>query len=184
MDVYIKKLRDKFREIILNFEREMSAIRGSRPTPQLLENVKVSCYGQVLPLKQLGSLSVVPPREIIVNLWDKSILKTVVKAIEDAKLGLSLSDDGNVIRAALPVLSEERRKEFAKQVSKTAEEARIQVRRGRDDVNKEIKTAEEEGKLSEDQKFKVLKEIQEATEEINKKINSAADLKTEELMLQ
>ena len=144
MDVYVKKIKDKFKDIISNFEREILAVRSNRPTPQLLENIRVSVYGQVLPLKQLGSLSVAPPREIIINLWDKSILKIAVKAIEDAKIGVSLSDDGNIIRAALPVLSEERRKEFAKQVSKIAEEARIQVRRDRDEINKEIKSAEEE----------------------------------------
>jgi ribosome recycling factor len=149
-----------------------------------LENIKINCYNQTLPLKQLGSLNVVPPREIDVNLWDKSIIKTVVKAIDDAKLGVSASDDGNIIRVTLPALSEERRKEFVRQVSRLAEESRIQIRRERDEINKEVKSAKEEGSLSEDQKFKILKKIQETIDDINKKINSLAEAKIGELMTQ
>jgi ribosome recycling factor len=116
--------------------------------------------------------------------WDKSIIKTVVKAIDDAKLGVSASDDGNIIRVTLPALSEERRKEFVRQVSRLAEESRIQIRRERDEINKEVKSAKEEGSLSEDQKFKILKKIQETIDDINKKINSLAEAKIGELMTQ
>ncbi len=184
MEDYIKNLDNKTKAIFENFSRDISGIRGNRPTPQLLENIKISCYNQTLPLKQLGSLNVVPPREIDVNLWDKSIIKTVVKAIDDAKLGVTASDDGNIIRVSLPTLSEERRKEFVRQVSRVAEESRIQIRRERDEINKEVKSAEGEGVLSEDQKFKNLKKIQEIIDDINKKINSLAEAKTGELMQQ
>ncbi len=184
MEDYIKNLDNKIGAILDGFGRDISGIRGNRPTPQLLENIKINCYGQVLPLKQLGSLNVVPPREIDVNLWDKSIIKIAVKAIDDAKLGVTASDDGNIIRVSLPVLSEERRKEFVRQVSRIAEESRIQIRRERDEINKEVKSAEGEGVLSEDQRFKALKKIQEIIDGANKKINSSAEAKTGELMRQ
>ena len=161
--------------------QEIGAIRGSRPSVELIEEIKVSCYDEVLSINQLGSLSVIPPREVQIAVWDKSVVGAVAKAIDAARIGFSVTNDGNVIRATLSPLGQERRDELAKLVKKAGEAARIQIRTRRDDVMKKLKGAEDVSDISED-RARVLKDkIQKNVTEMNDKVDAMVKRKIEEL---
>lgn len=181
MEQILKDFESACHQVLNKFHEELQSVRGNRPSVQLVENIVVECYGQSMPVKQVGSLSVRPPRDIEINVWDKGVIGSVVKAIQESNVGLSVSNDGNVIRATLPALTTERREEFSKLVKKMSEQTRIQLRAKRDDANKHLKTAEENGEISEDQVFKGKEKIQSVTDIFNKEIETALDKKVAEL---
>ena len=181
MDIYVKELESGLQNVFQHFHEEFQGVRSNRPNPQLVENVSVEVYGQNLTIKEVGSLSIVPPRTIEVNVWDKSIVPTVAKAIEEAKSGLSVSNDGTTIRVNLPTLTDERRAEFSKLAKKIAESARIQVRGRRDDIMKKIKAAQDSKALSEDQVFKGKEQLQKVVDGANHKIETALEAKLKEI---
>lgn len=178
---FLKESEELFRAIALKLKEELRMIRSNRPSLDLLENLKVSVYNDMLPIKQLGSLGIVPPREVTVSVWDKTAVSHVMKAIQEASLGFTVSNDGNVIRATLPALTNERREELGRLVKKTAENARIQLRGRRDEAMKKIKTAEEKKETSEDATFKLREKIQKFTDERNKEIELLVEGKLKEL---
>ena len=181
MEVYLKELESALKAAVQKLEDELKAVRGNRPSVQLVEDVKVNYYDQLLSVKQLGSLGVRPPREIEITVWDKNAVGPVSKAIAEAKIGLSVTNEGNVVRASLPPLTDERRQEFMKLVKKMAEATRIQIRTKRDEIIKKIKAAEAEKKLDEDQMFKAKEKIQKQIDEVNKRIEEAVERKMKEL---
>lgn len=178
---YLKDLELKFKNSEAKLMEELQSVRSNRPSVEVLENIKVNFYNDWLTLQQMASFAVKPPREIEVNVWDKSALNTVAKAIEDAKVGLSIRIDGNVIKAYLPPLSEERREEMTKLVKKMSEATRIQIRNERDEILKMVKVAESTGELTEDQLFKIKEGAQKLTDAANKNIEGLSDKKTKEL---
>jgi ribosome recycling factor len=133
------------------------------------------------PIKALGSISVVPPREIQISLWDKEIVNAVAKAIETSSLKVTANTDGNLIRINLPSLTDERKKEFEKVIRKMTEETRIKVRSARDEVNKEIKSLEADKKLSEDAAFKKKEEVQKLVDKINQELEQLLEHKLKEI---
>lgn len=181
MEEIFKELEQQLKSFVQKFREELQGIRSGRPTTQLLENIQVEYAGATLPVKQLGSLGVKPPREIDITVWDQAAVASVQKAIEAAKIGLSVSHEGNVIRAFLPPLTEERRAEFKKLVGKMAEEVRIKMRTHRDEANKKVKAAEAAKTLNEDQVFKGKEKIQKAVDEANKQIEGLVENKLKEL---
>ena len=178
---YLKDLDFALRAVVEKLREELRAIRGNRPSVDLVQDLKVNVYDQILTIKQLGSLSVIPPRAIQIGVWDKSSVGPVVKAIEDAKIGLSVSNDGNIIHARLSELSEERREELSKTVRKSAEETRIHIRRERDGAMKSLKSAEETGELPKDRAFKLKEKIQKAVEAANGEVEAVVQKKFVEL---
>lgn len=179
MDV-LKDLEIKTKEIIDRFRQELSGIRGGRPVSKLVEDISVDYFGQKLAIKQLGSISVVLPREIQIAVWDKNIVPPIGKAVE-AALNVGVNIEGNIARVNLPPLSEERRGELTKVVKKEAEEARIKIRALRDDILKKIKTGEEEGKITEDDKFKLKEQIQKSVDKVNEEIEKSLENKIKEI---
>jgi len=165
--------------LVENFKKEIAGIRGNRPSPALVENLKVDYFGQSLTIKQLGSISVIPPREIDINVWDKNVVPGIVKAIGTA--GLSANFEGKLIRINLPPLTEERRQELIKNVRKIAENFRIQLRHQRDEINKEITRSFETKEINEDQKFKLKEEAQKNVDSVNQEIEDILNKKTKEL---
>ena len=160
---------------------EFQVLRGNRPSPKMVEDIKVDCYGQMMTVKQLGSISVVPPREINISLWDQSTAAAVAKAVEASSLNVPANVSGNVIRINLPQLTDERKREMEKVVRKMAEERRIRIRALREEANKEIKKMEEAAQLSEDAAFKKKEEVQKAVDAANKEIERLLDAKVQEL---
>ncbi len=167
--------------VIDAFRKELQAVRTNRPNPVILEGLKVSYYGALVPLKQVGATSVELPRNIVIQVWDKEAVAGILKAIEASDLGVSASADGMIVRVGLPELSEERRGELIKHVGKVAENYRIQVRHFRDEANKAIQKAEEEGGLDEDGKFKLKEKIQEETDKANEDIEKLVETKLAEI---
>ena len=180
-EIVIKELEDALRGAIEALKNELRGIRSNRPSVDFLEDIMVSAYDQMMSIKQLGSLSVVPPREIQINLWDKTIVGAVMKAIESANVGLSVSNDGTIIRAVLPALSTERRAEFVKLAKKQAETIRIQIRNHRDDVIKKVKAAEAEKEITEDSVFKLKEKIQKTVDDANGQVEKNIEAKLKEL---
>ncbi len=161
---------------------ELASIRGNRPTIDLIEHIPVTCYdNQNFTIQQLGSIGVSGPSELTVTVWDPQVIPEIVKAIESAKLGLSVSSASNTIRAALSSLGEERRDELTKTVKKMSEQYRIQIRTRRDDLMKRIKSAEDAGDLSEDRVFKLRARLQKVVDGANDAIEQAVEKKIAEL---
>lgn len=181
METILKEFESAFRRIAAAFAEEISAIRANRPSPALLENIRVDYEGQSLSLKQVGTLSVVPPREIDVTVWDKSFVAPTAKAIENAPMGLQPSVDGLTLRVQLPTLTDERRQELLKLVKSIAEKHRIRLRADRDDANKKIANAVAQKILNEDQKFKLKKQIQDFVDKTNKDIDVMLEKKIKEI---
>lgn len=177
----LKELEGDFGGVFGRLKEELASVRSGRPSVELVENIKVDIYGQEMTIKQLGSLSVVPPRMIHITVWDKSLVGAVLKAIEGAKIGMTASNDGNTIRASLPTLTDERREELSKLIKKMIEATRIQVRNKRDEVMKKMKAMGDEKVLNEDQIFKLKEKIQKVVDEWNGKIEQAMDLKLKEI---
>ncbi|MDP3725063.1 MAG: ribosome-recycling factor, partial [Nanoarchaeota archaeon] len=118
----------KTASIIQKLKEEIASIRANRPTPALVEDIKVEYYGEILPIKQVGAISIKPPREILIQAWDKEGAVAIAKGIETSSLGLTANADGITIRVFLPELSGERREELGKHVKKITEGYRIQIR--------------------------------------------------------
>ncbi len=162
-------------------KNDLQALRTNRPSAKLVEDIKVEYYGQILPVKQMGSIAIVPPREVIVTPWDASATAAVAKAIEASSLGVGTNVSGNVIRINLPQLTEERKKEIEKMVRKTVEEARIHIRGLRDEANKEIKKQEEGKQISEDVAFKNKEAVQKSVDRVNGEMEALLTAKIKEI---
>src|SRR5213593_3178078 len=141
---------DRMKKILEATRRELAGIRSGKASPALLDLVRVEAYGQPVPLNQVGSVTAPEPRLLVIQPWDKSLVKTVSRAIQQSDLGLNPTDDGTVVRVPIPSLTEERRRDLVKLLSKLAEEGRVHVRQVRHDVNKDIKVQESGGTVSED----------------------------------
>ncbi len=159
-DELVKKLHFGGTAVLDDLEKTYAGIRTSRPTPALVEDIKEDYYGTVMPVKQLGTITVHPPREIEIQVWDQGAVSLVAKAIEASALNLSANISGNSVRVILPALSAERREELGKYAKKIAEEHRIQIRHLRDEANKNIQSLFDSGEIGEDQKFKLKEDVQ------------------------
>ncbi len=181
MDIILKNLELGLKQNMEHLKSELGTVRGNRPSPKLVEDISVEYYGQKLTVKQVGAISVVPPREIQISIWDKNAVNIVAKAIESSNLNVSSSVDGNIIHINLPPLSQERREELIKIVKKEGESARIRIRSHRDEAIKESKNEFEAGKITEDGKFKAKDKIQEATDKANEEIEKILEQKIKEI---
>jgi ribosome recycling factor len=136
----------------------------------------------MLPLNQVGSVSAPEPRLLVVQPWDKSLIKAVSRALQASELGLNPTDDGVVVRVPIPTLSEDRRKDLVKVISKLAEEGRVHIRQIRHDVNKDVKHQQSEGNLSEDDGHKLTAEVQKLTDRYIGLVDELLKKKTAEVM--
>ncbi|MBI3589361.1 MAG: ribosome recycling factor [Candidatus Liptonbacteria bacterium] len=178
---FLKQFESELKTSTEKLKSDLAMIRSNRPSVELIEGIKVSLYEQMLSIQELGSISLQPPRDILISVWDKNAAGAVAKAIEDAKIGLSVSSDGNVIRASLPILTEERKAELSKLVKKTSEETRIQIRTRRDEAMKKIKAAQDSKDINKDQEFKVKEKIQKQVENTNDQIEKLLEGKLKEI---
>lgn len=177
----IDEFKKNAKSVLDECKKELGGIRTNRPNTSLVEEIKVSYYDQMTPIKHLGSVGVTPPREIHIQVWDKGAVQAVSKAIETSSLGLSPKIDGMVVRVYLPELSEERRVELVKYAKKISEESRINVRRIRDDANKQIQKSFDDSEIGEDERFSLREEIQKNTDKTNEEIDSMLDGKIKEI---
>ncbi|MBE0433336.1 ribosome recycling factor [candidate division WOR-3 bacterium] len=171
----------KMKKSLSLLAQELSKLRTGRASPALLESIKVEYYGSHLPLNQMATISIPEPRLIIIQPWDKTALSSVEKAIFKSAIGLTPSNDGNVIRLAVPPLTTERREELIKLTLRMAEEAKVAIRNIRRDANNEIKKLEKEKEISEDASFKAQADIQSATDQYIKKVDEVQRDKEREI---
>lgn len=181
MNEIFENLKKQVHSVRESFRREIVGIRTNRPTTALVEDIKVSYYDQITPIKHLGSVGVVPPREIHIQVWDKAAVNSVAKAIDSASLGFSANVDGNIVRIFLPELSEERREELVKHIKKVTEQYRIQIRHVREDANKAIEKMLDENTISEDDRFRGREEIQKIIDAGNTGIEEDCETKIKEI---
>jgi len=167
---------------IEHFKNEAGKIRTGRANPSLVEDLLVDYYGARTPLKQIASINTPEARLIVIQPWDRGALAPIESAIRESDLNINPTNDGILIRIAIPMLTEERRKEMVKMLNQKAEEARIAVRSVREEAWKEIQKSESEGKMSEDDKFKGKDKLQEVVDEYNKKIEEVRTKKEGEIM--
>lgn len=162
--------------------KEFAGLRTGRASASLLEPLTVSAYGSEVPINQVAAISVPEPRMISVQVWDKSMVQAVEKAIRVADLGLNPAVDGTLIRVPLPELSEERRGELVKVAGRYAEQAKVAVRNVRRDGMDQLKRAEKDGDMSKDEHHKTGDSVQQLTDEAIKKINEVLAQKESEIM--
>lgn len=178
----LRDASERMDKSIENLRQELSKIRTGKATTALLDGVKVEYYGTMTPLSQMANVSVLDPHTLSIQPWDKTALNSIEKAIMTADLGLNPANDGNLIRVPIPPLNEERRKEMVKLIKRFGEESKIALRNIRRDANDHLKKAEKDDHVSEDNRIKAEKDVQELTDKHVERIDEMIKHKEEEIM--
>ena len=181
-DDLIKDLRRRMDGALDALRKELGGLRTGRASASLLEPVVVSAYGGTVPLNQVASVNVPEPRMISVQVWDRSVVKAVDKAIRESGLGLNPQTEGQVIRVPIPELNEERRRELTRVAAKYAEQARVSVRNVRRDGIESLRRLEKDGEISQDEQRKLQTDIQHLTDDHIKRIDETLAQKDKEIL--
>lgn len=181
-DEIYEDLKGSFEKTFGALRRELSRVRSGRANVNLLDNVKVPYYGEPTALSQVASLQVPEPRMITIKPWEKPMLKEIERAIQQSNLGITPSNDGTLIRLSVPPLTEDRRRELAKQVVKLGENGKVSARNARRDANAMLKALQKDGDLTEDDLKRALDQVQTLTDEAVKQLDQIVKTKEEELM--
>jgi ribosome recycling factor len=182
LDELLLETEDRMDKSLSSFDSELGKIRTGRASTGLIEHIMVDYYGTMTPINQMATVSIPEARTILIQPWDQTAIREVEKAIQKSELGINPSNDGKTIRLNIPVLTEDRRKELVKFVSKLAEDYRVSVRQIRKDVNHKITKAEKEEHIPEDEVKSTLKEVQDLTDKFIKEINAMLEKKEKDIM--
>lgn len=178
----MEETQKKMDGAIANLSHEFAGLRTGRASAAILDPIMVDAYGSPVPINQVGSVSVPEPSVITVNVWDKSLVRAVEKAITDSDLGLNPMAEGQLVRIPIPQLSEERRIEITKIAAKYAENAKISIRNIRRDAIDVIKKQEKNKEISEDEMHNKIDDIQQVTDEHTAKVDDLLKKKKEDIM--
>lgn len=178
----IADAKEKMSKAISQLRKELTTLRAGRATPSLLDKVQVEYYGALTPVNQLANISTPEARLLIIQPWDKTSLAAIEKAIMKSDLGLTPSNDGSLIRLAIPALTEERRNELVKLVKKYGEEAKVAIRNIRRDANDSLKKIEKDGSISEDESRRHQESVQKTTDEHIVSVDQVVADKEKEMM--
>ena len=178
----IKLYEDKMEKTIDVLKEDFMQIRAGRANPHVLDKIKVDYYGSPTPLQQVGNISVPEPRMILIQPWEKSLLKEIEKAINMSELGINPTSDGTSIRLIFPELTEDRRKELAKDIKKKGEAAKVAIRNIRRDAIDAVKKLEKAGEITEDDVKTGDTKIQKLTDKAIENIESTVENKSKEIM--
>lgn len=181
MDARLQQYDDKMKKAMDYLEQDYASIRAGRANPHVLDKIRVDYYGTPTPIQQVGNVTVPEARIIQIAPWDKSMISKIEKAILTSDIGINPSNDGNTIRLVFPELTEERRKELAKDVKKKAEDAKVAVRNIRRDGNDSFKKLAKT-EISEDEIKQLEDELQKLTDKYVKDIDSVMEAKSKEIM--
>ena len=173
---------EHMRKAVVHLQEEFATVRTGRATPAMVEKIRVDYYGSEVPLQQLAGFSVPEPRVLVVSPFDKGALKAIEKAIQSSDLGISPSNDGQVIRLTFPQLTEERRKELVKMVKNRAEEGRVAVRNVRRHAKQQFEALEKDGEISRDELEWVEKDLQKTTDRTIAEVDEMLAHKEQELL--
>ncbi len=178
----LKKNDERMQRRINHLVDEYKSIRAGRANPGVLEKVTVDYYGTPTPINQLAAVSVTEARTLTIQPWDASLLRQVEKAIQMSDIGINPQNDGKIIRLIFPPLTEDKRKEIAKDIAHIAEDSKVQVRNVRRDTIEKLKSMKKNGELTEDDLKYAEKKVQDSTDKYIKEIDSIADKKKKEIM--
>ena len=178
----VTKYKDRMDKAVVALKEEFSSLRTGRASAGLLDQVMVDAYGGVSPINTVASISVPEPRSISVNVYDKALVVSVEKAIRNANLGFNPVVEGTMLRVPVPPLTEERRKDMVKMAGKYAEAQKIAVRNVRRDANDDLKKAEKNGAINQDEQKRMETEVQKMTDEAIKRVDEALKTKEQEIM--
>jgi ribosome recycling factor len=182
IDEFLADAKERMQKSVESTRNEFATIRTGRASPHLLDRLVIDYYGAQTPLKQLAQVAATDARMLTVTPYDKSSINTIEKAVMESDLGLTPSNDGNVIRLSIPELTEERRKELVKVVHKVAEDGRVAVRNIRRDVMHDLRELKKEGEAGSDEEHHGETELQKATDAAIGEIDSLLKGKEEEIL--
>lgn len=182
MKQVLAKAEEHMNKTVSVLQEDYAAVRAGRANPAILDKVTVDYYGAPTAINQLAAVSVSEARVLTIQPWDGSVLKAIEKAIQTSDIGINPQNDGKIIRLTFPQLTEERRKELAKEISKMAEESKIAVRNIRRDAMDKLKTMKKNSELTEDDLNKAEKKTQELTDRFCKEIDAIQTKKNKEIM--
>lgn len=182
MKTVFETAKTKMGKTINALTAEYGAIRAGRANPQILDKLAVDYYGTPTPINQLGSISVAEARVLVIQPWDKSVLKAIEKAIQTSDIGINPQNDGSVIRLTFPPLTEDRRKELAKDIQKIGENSKVAIRSIRRDCVDKLKAMKKASEITEDDLKDGEKEIQKITDNFIKEVDDLATAKSKEIM--
>ena len=178
----LKFYEDKMNKTLDVLVSDYAAIRAGRANPHVLDKIRVDYYGTPTPIQQVGNVSVPEARMIVIQPWEKSLLKAIEKAILTSELGINPTNDGNCIRLVFPEMTEDRRKEVAKDVKKKGDGAKVSIRNIRRDANDAFKKAEKAGDMSEDELAETTEKMQKLTDKMVERVDKLVEEKTKEIM--
>ena len=178
----LKLYEDKMEKTLNNLLEEYAGIRAGRANPHVLDKIKVDYYGSPTPIQQVGNISVPEARIIVIQPWEKSLLKAIEKAIQTSDLGINPNNDGSCIRLVFPEMTEDRRKELSKDVKKKGENAKVAIRNIRRDANDTFKKMEKNDEITEDELKEATDKMQKITDKAIEKVDKAVDNKTKEIL--
>lgn len=182
MKEQIKEYNDKMQKTIDHLESEFATIRAGRANPHVLDKIRVDYYGTPTPVQQVGNISIPEPRIIVIQPWEKSLLKEIEKAIQMSDIGINPTNDGQVIRLVFPELTEERRKELVKDVKKKGEADKVAIRNIRRDGNDAFKKLAKSEDISEDEIKQLEDELQKLTDKFIKTVDDMVDAKSKDIL--
>lgn len=182
MHSILSQKKPAFEAALDYLHKEFNQLRTGRATPALVEDISVNAYDATMEIKGLASIQTQDAKTIIIEPWDKGLMKNIEKGIRDAGVGLSPVVDGHVIRIVMPPMTEDNRKSMVKRMKEFLEDARIRVRQVREDARELILKMEKEKTVSEDEKFKLFDEVDKMTKEYQDQIERMGDGKEEEIM--
>ncbi len=181
MNERLQVYEDKMKKTMASLESDLATIRAGRANPNVLNKIMVDYYGTPTPIQQVGNVSVPEPRMILIQPWEKSMVKAIEKAIQTSELGINPTNDGSAIRLVFPELTEERRKELVKDVKKKGEGAKVAIRNIRRDGNDALKKLKG-SEVSEDEIKEIEEELLKVTDKFVKKVDEAVEAKSKEVM--
>ena len=176
-----KAYTDRMEKTLNALESQFAAVRAGRANASVIDHIRVDYYGVPTPIGQVGSISTPDPRTLVIQPWDKTLLKAIEKAILTSDLGINPQNDGVVIRLAFPQLTEERRRELGKQVRKYGEDGKVAIRNIRRDAMEDFKALKKKSEITEDDQKAMEKDIQKLTDDYTKKVEDMTAKKEKEL---
>jgi ribosome recycling factor len=182
MQDVVTELKGRIDKTLDDLRKELTRVRTGRASPNLLDGIRVDYYGSPTPLSGVANVTIPEPRLIVIKPWEKSTLKEIEKALREANLGINPVNDGEVIRLPFPPLTEERRKDLAKQVKNKGEDHKIAIRNIRRDANEQLKTLLKDKKITEDDQKRLTEKVQKETDDGVKKVDDIVAKKEKEVM--
>lgn len=182
MQEQLTKTSQRMQRRIDHLVDEYSQIRAGRANPALLEKIKIDYYGTPTPISQVASISVAEARTLTIQPWDASVIRDIERAIQTSDLGINPQNDGKMLRIIFPPLTEDRRKEIVKDISKLAEETKVQIRNVRRECMEKLKAMKKDGELTEDDLKQAEKKTQDLTDKFVKKTDELSSAKQKEIM--